>query len=60
MLGGAARLAGGIAHACARMTSGASAAWGANKAGQLGDGMAPVFAFIPPTMDSPGFKGTCP
>jgi len=60
VLGGAASLAAGIGHACARMTSGGVRCWGANQAGQLGDGMAPVFAFTPPTMDSPGFKGTCP
>jgi alpha-tubulin suppressor-like RCC1 family protein len=60
VLGGVASLAGGIGHACARMTSGGVRCWGANQAGQLGDGMTPVFAFFPPTMDSPGFKGTCP
>src|SRR6185436_19202072 len=42
VLGGAASLAGGVAHACARMTSGGVRCWGANQAGQLGDGMAPI------------------
>jgi alpha-tubulin suppressor-like RCC1 family protein len=60
VLAGAASLAGGIAHACAGMTSGGVRCWGANEAGQLGDGMAPAFAITPPTLDMPGFKGTCP
>jgi alpha-tubulin suppressor-like RCC1 family protein len=56
---GAASLAAGLAHVCARMTSGGVRCWGANEAGQLGDGLAPIFALYPPTMDTPGLKGTC-
>jgi len=59
ILTGAASLAGGGAHTCALMTSGGVRCWGANDFGQLGDGMAPVFALTPPDRDLPGFKGTC-
>jgi alpha-tubulin suppressor-like RCC1 family protein len=60
ILGGAASLAGGFTHVCARMTSGGLRCWGGNDAGQLGDGMRPINALTPPTMDGPGFTGTCP
>jgi hypothetical protein len=33
--------------------------WGSNDFGQLGDGMTPIFALTPPTLDTPGFRGTC-
>jgi len=59
ILGGAASLAAGGAHTCALMTGGGVRCWGANDAGQLGDGMAPVFALTPPERDLLGFKGTC-
>jgi len=59
ILGGAASLAAGGAHTCAVMTGGGVRCWGANDAGQLGDGMAPVFALTPPERDLLGFKGTC-
>ena len=52
-----ASLARGFAHVCARMTSGGVRCWGANEAGQLGDGLAPSVAFTPPTMDTPGIHG---
>ena len=54
-----ASLAAGFNHVCARMTSGGVRCWGANDSGQLGDGMRPIFAFTPPTMDTLGFNGTC-
>ena len=59
VLGGVASLAAGFTHVCARMTSGGVRCWGGNEAGQLGDGMRPIFAFTPPTMDTLGFSGTC-
>jgi alpha-tubulin suppressor-like RCC1 family protein len=59
ILGGAASLSAGLTHVCALMTSGGVRCWGGNDSGQLGDGMAPIFALTPPTMDIPGFTGTC-
>ena len=59
VLGGAVSLAGGIHHACARMQSGGVRCWGGNDSGQLGDGMRPIFAFTPPTINTLGFSGTC-
>ena len=59
VLGGAASLAAGATHVCARMTSGGVRCWGGNEWGQLGDGMAPVLALTPPERDLPGFAGTC-
>jgi alpha-tubulin suppressor-like RCC1 family protein len=60
VLAGAASLAAGLTHVCARMTSGGVRCWGGNDAGQLGDGLGPSFALSPPPMDLPGFTGTCP
>ena len=59
VLGGVASLAAGSTHVCARMTGGGFRCWGGNDAGQLGDGMSPIFAIAPPTLDTPGFTGTC-
>ena len=59
VLAGVASLAAGTTHVCARMMTGGVRCWGGNEAGQLGDGLAPGFAFTPPTMDIPGFNGTC-
>jgi hypothetical protein len=55
----AASLAAGFTHVCARMTNGGVRCWGGNDSGQLGDGMRPIFAFTPPTMNTLGFAGTC-
>jgi len=58
-------LAAGKAHTCVLQQVTVSPpqarvlCWGANDAGQLGDGMAPVFALTPPERDLLGFKGTC-
>jgi len=41
------------------MQSGGVRCWGGNDGGQLGDGMRPIFALTPPTMDITGFIGTC-
>jgi alpha-tubulin suppressor-like RCC1 family protein len=60
ILGGVASLAAGSAHVCARMASGGVRCWGDNETGQLGDGMRPILALTPPTLDMPGFTGTCP
>jgi alpha-tubulin suppressor-like RCC1 family protein len=60
VLGGAASLAAGFTHVCARMTGGGVRCWGGNESGQLGDGLRPINALTPPTMDGPGFTGTCP
>jgi alpha-tubulin suppressor-like RCC1 family protein len=60
ILGGVASLAAGSAHVCARMASGGVRCWGDNETGQLGDGMRPILALTPPTLDIPGFTGTCP
>jgi len=59
ILTGVASITAGLTHACARMTSGGFRCWGGNDFGQLGDGMAPIFALTPPTLDTPGFRGTC-
>jgi alpha-tubulin suppressor-like RCC1 family protein len=59
ILAGAASLSAGLTHVCALMTSGGIRCWGGNDVGQLGDGMAPIFALTPPTEDIPGFTGTC-
>jgi alpha-tubulin suppressor-like RCC1 family protein len=59
VLDGVASLAAGTTHVCARMMAGGVRCWGGNDAGQLGDGLAPGLAFTPPTMDMPGFNGTC-
>jgi alpha-tubulin suppressor-like RCC1 family protein len=59
ILGGVASLAAGTAHVCAVMATGGVRCWGGNDNGQLGDGMAPILALTPPTMDIPGFTGTC-
>jgi alpha-tubulin suppressor-like RCC1 family protein len=59
VLGGAASLAAGLSHVCARMTTGGVRCWGGNDTGQLGDGLAPSVALTPPGMDAPGFAGTC-
>jgi alpha-tubulin suppressor-like RCC1 family protein len=59
VLGGAASLAAGMSHVCARMTTGGLRCWGGNDSGQLGDGLAPSIALTPPERDVPGFAGTC-
>ncbi|HEY7375589.1 MAG TPA: hypothetical protein VIF57_25755 [Polyangia bacterium] len=59
ILSGVASLSAGFLHVCARMTSGGVRCWGANDTGQLGDGLRPIYALTPPTMDMPGFTGTC-
>jgi alpha-tubulin suppressor-like RCC1 family protein len=59
ILAGAASLAAGFTHVCARMASGGVRCWGSNVEGQLGDGLAPGLAFTPPEKDIPGFTGTC-
>jgi alpha-tubulin suppressor-like RCC1 family protein len=59
VLGGAASLAAGLSHVCARMTTGGVRCWGGNDFGQLGDGLAPGPALTPPERDVPGFAGTC-
>jgi hypothetical protein len=59
ILTGVASLTAGFAHVCARMSSGGMRCWGSNDFGQLGDGMTPIFALTPPTLDTPGFRGTC-
>jgi alpha-tubulin suppressor-like RCC1 family protein len=59
ILAGVASLTAGLAHVCARMTGGGMRCWGSNDFGQLGDGMTPIFALTPPTLDTPGFSGTC-
>jgi alpha-tubulin suppressor-like RCC1 family protein len=58
-LGGVRAVAVGAAHTCALMTGGGVRCWGANGAGQLGDGLAPDFALIAPSLDIAGFTGTC-
>jgi hypothetical protein len=58
-LGGVRAVAVGFAHTCALMTSGGVRCWGANGAGQLGDGLAPDFLQIVPPRDMAGFTGTC-
>ena len=58
-LGGVRAMALGTAYTCALMTGGGVRCWGANDAGQLGDGLAPDFASAPPTLDIAGFTGTC-
>ena len=59
VLDGVASLAAGTTHVCARMRTGGVRCWGGNDVGQLGDGLAPGFAFTPPTLDTRGFDGTC-
>ena len=59
VIGGVASLAAGTTHVCARMRTGGVRCWGGNDVGQLGDGLAPGFAFTPPTLDTRGFDGTC-
>jgi alpha-tubulin suppressor-like RCC1 family protein len=59
ILGGVTSLAAGAAHVCAVMATGGVRCWGGNDDGQLGDGMVPIIALTPPTMDIPGFTGTC-
>jgi alpha-tubulin suppressor-like RCC1 family protein len=59
ILTGVTSLTAGFAHVCARMSSGGMRCWGSNDFGQLGDGMTPIFALTPPTLDTPGFRGTC-
>jgi alpha-tubulin suppressor-like RCC1 family protein len=60
VLGGVQALGVGFAHTCALMTNGGVRCWGGNTLGQLGDGLAPQHSTTPPTMDDPGFTGTCP
>jgi len=60
VLGGVQAIGVGFAHTCALMTGGGVRCWGSDVQGQLGDGLAPQQATIPPTMDAPGFIGTCP
>ena len=59
ILTGVASLTAGLTHVCALMQSGGVRCWGGNDGGQLGDGMRPIFALTPPTMDITGFIGTC-
>jgi alpha-tubulin suppressor-like RCC1 family protein len=49
----------GNAHVCARTKSGGVRCWGANRVGQLGDGLAPDSASTPPPQDIVRFVGTC-
>ena len=58
-LGGVRAIALGAAHTCALMTAGGVRCWGANSFGQLGDGLAPDFAQLVPSLDITGFTGTC-
>jgi alpha-tubulin suppressor-like RCC1 family protein len=59
VLGNVREVKAGAAHTCVATTEGGVRCWGANASGQLGDGLAPDLAERPPTVDVPGFTGTC-
>ena len=60
VLGGAASLAAGFTHVCARMTSGGVRCWGGNESGQLGDGLRPIYRAHAPDDGRPGLHGDVP